>query len=168
MPTVDEIGAKHFEVIVSTTKKRNFNWVLWLGFALSLFAFLSYYLIFIWFPPTRDFPSANLLLIAGAIVLLVIGWRRAFADGRTRMSKIVATIFTSLGILVCALFVFGFFVAGRWLPSSQGAPHVGQTAPDFTLQDSNGKSTSLKELLATPIDNRPPKGVLLIFYRGYW
>lgn len=147
---------------------RRFNWPLWLGFLLSIFAFLSYYLIFIWYPPTRDFPSANLLLIAGAILLLLLGLRRAFASSRSKLSKIIATVFASLGILICALFVFGFFVAGRWLPASKGAPHVGQTAPDFTLQDSNGKSTSLRELLSIPIDGKAPRGVLLVFYRGYW
>jgi len=153
---------------VNTNEKRRFNWALWLGFVLSIFAFLSYYLIFIWYPPTRDFPSANLLLIAGAIVLLLLGVRRGFTRGRSKLSKVVAAIFASLGILICALFVFAFFVAGRWLPASKGAPQIGQKAPGFTLQDSQGKSTSLTVLLSTPINNNPPKGVLLVFYRGYW
>jgi len=54
-------------------------------------------------------------------------------------------------------------VATRRLPPSHGAPHVGQKAPDFTLLDSNGKSVTLTALLASS-----PRGVLLVFYRGYW
>ena len=38
---------------------------------------------------------------------------------------------------------------------------VGQPAPDFTLEDSNGKAISLS-------DFRAKKSVVLVFYRGYW
>ena len=62
-----------------------------------------------------------------------------------------------------AFFVFVVTVASRQVPPSHGAPHVGQKAPDFTLLDSNGKSVTLSELLASS-----PRGALLVFYRGYW
>ena len=38
---------------------------------------------------------------------------------------------------------------------------VGQAAPDFTLEDSDGKALSLA-------DFRGKKSVVLVFYRGYW
>ena len=38
---------------------------------------------------------------------------------------------------------------------------VGQPAPDFTLEDSEGKNVSLA-------DYRGKKNVVLIFYRGHW
>lgn len=38
---------------------------------------------------------------------------------------------------------------------------VGQPAPDFTLQDVDGKNMSLS-------DFRGKKSVVLVFYRGYW
>ena len=38
---------------------------------------------------------------------------------------------------------------------------VGQPAPDFTLEDMEGKSISLS-------DFRGKKTVVLVFYRGYW
>jgi cytochrome oxidase Cu insertion factor (SCO1/SenC/PrrC family) len=38
---------------------------------------------------------------------------------------------------------------------------VGQAAPDFTLEDVDGKSTTLSEF-------RGKKTVALVFYRGYW
>ncbi|HEV8369025.1 MAG TPA: hypothetical protein VGQ39_13815 [Pyrinomonadaceae bacterium] len=147
---------------------KRFNWQTWAGFLLSIFAFLSYFFIFVWFPITRDFPWANLLLFVCAIALLLFGLRRAFAKERSLRSKITASIVSTLGVLVCAMFLFSYFVAGRWLPESRGAPQVGQKAPDFTLTDTKNKQVSLAELLSAPINGQAPKGVLLVFYRGYW
>ena len=44
----------------------------------------------------------------------------------------------------------------------------GKKAPEFSLSDTNGKLVSLSELLTTPVDGKTPKGVVLVFYRGYW
>ncbi len=149
---------------------RRFNWPLWVGFLLTLAAFMTYFSVFVYFPLTRDFPWANLLLFVVAAALLFLGIRRGFAADRPHptLSKIVTTLVASLGALVIAFFVFVVFVAARWLPDSKGAPQVGQKAPDFTLNDTNGKPVSLSELLSTPVNGNAPKGVLLIFYRGYW
>ena len=38
---------------------------------------------------------------------------------------------------------------------------AGQSAPDFTLEDSDGKAITLS-------DFRGKKSVVLVFYRGYW
>jgi len=38
---------------------------------------------------------------------------------------------------------------------------AGQPAPDFALEDANGKNISLS-------DFRGKKSVVLVFYRGYW
>jgi len=97
-----------------------------------------------------------------------MGLRRAFAVGRSRFSKILATIAATLGLLICAMFVFVFFVAAKWIPQSTGAPHVGQKAPEFRLADINNKQVTLSDLLSTPLEGKQPKGVLLVFYRGYW
>ena len=147
---------------------RRINWPIWTGLLLSLFAFISYFAIFVSYPATRDFPWANLILFVAALALLALGLKRVFIRDRSKISKVVASIVAALGVLVFGLFVFNFFVVGRWLPSSQGAPHVGQKAPDFTLQDASNKQFTLNELLSSPINGRSPKGVLLIFYRGYW
>jgi hypothetical protein len=144
------------------------NWPLWAGFLLSLVAFISYPVFFIRFPVTRNFPWANLALGAIAIVLLVIGARRAFASDRPRRSKIAGILVPILGVLSIGVFLLTFFVMARMLPPAKGAPQVGGKAPEFTLTDSDGKQTSLAELTKAPIDGKPVKGVLLIFYRGYW
>jgi flagellar biosynthesis component FlhA len=149
---------------------RRFNWPLWVGFLLTFAAFLSYFFVFVWFPMTRDFPWANLLLFLIAAVLVVAGIRRGFASDRPHptRSKIVTSIVALLSFGVIALFIFSIFIAARWLPASKGAPQVGQKAPEFSLQDTSGKQVSLTELLSAPVNGSAPKTVLLVFYRGYW
>ena len=151
---------------------QRFNWQIWAGFLLSLFAFLSYPFLFVRWPVTRDFPWANLVLFGIAVALLLFGVRRAFAVDRPRRSKIVASIVATLGVVILGFFIFAAFILSRWIPAAAGAPKVGQKAPDFSLADTSGKTVSLSELLSTPIKGRAgsanPKGVLLIFYRGYW
>jgi hypothetical protein len=151
-------------------KLRKFNWPVWVGFLLSVIAFISYPLVFARWAMTRDFPWANLLLFGVAAILLVIGFRRAFAPGQThpKRSKIAASILATLSALVLGLFVFSTFIMARWLPPSHGAPQVGQKVPDFTLIDTNNKPVALAALLSSPINGQTPKGALLIFYRGYW
>ena len=160
-------------------KTRRFNWPIWLGFLLSVVAFLSYFLVFVWFPVTRDFPWANLLLFALAAALLFVGVRRAFAPDRLltepgavatgrRRSKIVVAILATLSVAIFGFFIFATFIGARRLPASHGAPQVGQKAPDFTLADTSGKLVSLSELLSSPVNGKTPRGVLLVFYRGYW
>lgn len=147
---------------------KRFNWQILAGFLLSLFALISYPFVFVMWPVTRDFPWANLLMFAVAMLLLFVGIWRAFKPDRRLFSKVFSSLAALIGVLSLALFVFSFFVVGRWLPPSSGAPQVGQKAPDFALTDSDSKPVSLAELLTQPINNQPPKGVLLIFYRGYW
>jgi hypothetical protein len=147
---------------------KKINWPLWLGLIVSIFAFLSYPFIFANWETTRDFPWVNIPLFMVALALLFIGLRRAFAPGRRRLSKIVASLVTAFSLLVLAMFIFTSFIASRWLPASTGAPQVNQKAPEFTLKDTGNQAVSLTELLTQPINNKPPRGVLLVFYRGYW
>ncbi|MGH9929614.1 MAG: hypothetical protein ACREA9_10390 [Pyrinomonadaceae bacterium] len=165
---------------------KRFNWQIWSGFLLSVFAFLSYPLLFVRFPVTRDFPWANLLLFGVAVALVVFGVRRAFASDRSHplRSKIAGGVLATLSVVILGLFVFTAFIMSRWLPASHGAPQVGQRAPDFILTDTTGRQVSLSDLLSSPLDASTgtagvppaneregriaPKGVLLIFYRGYW
>ena len=147
---------------------KRFNWQLWAGFVLTLFSFLSYPFLFIDYPVLRDFPWLNLVLFALALVLLILGLRRAFQPGRKSISKISAVAVATLGVLIIAFFIFVAFIEARRLPASAGAPQVGQRAPDFSLTDINNKPVALTDLITQPINNKPAKGVLLIFYRGYW
>ena len=52
-----------------------------------------------------------------------------------------------------------------------GAPRVGDKAPEFMLADTSGKMVALSTLLSEPMpgmEGGKPRGVLLVFYRGYW
>ena len=147
---------------------KRFNWQIWVAFLLALAGAITYSFVFVDYPVTRDFPWTALLFFALAIGFLFGGLHRAFRPGSRTISKIAASIVGLLAVAVMGLFLFAVLVAARWLPESKNAPHVGQTAPEFALPDINGKQVSLSELRSNPIKGNAPKGVLLIFYRGYW
>ena len=147
---------------------KKLNWKIWAGFVLSLVAAFSYPFLFVRWPITREFPWANLILFAIALLLLFLGLRRAFKPDKGVVSKIFSSLAAAFGVLLLAGLLFMFFVMGSWLPASAGAPQVGQKALDFSLTDSNDRTVTLAQLLSEPINNKSPRGVLLVFYRGYW
>jgi len=158
---------------------RKFNWLVPAGFLVCVIAFLSFFFFFVKFPVTRDFPWVNLLLFGLAGILSVIGLRRAFTQSDAFRGKIFGPILTVLSVGIFGLFAFIIFVESKGLPAAHGAPQAGQKAPEFSLVDTNGRSVKLSELLTAPMNaassvagsragGRAGKGVLLVFYRGYW
>jgi hypothetical protein len=143
--------------------ERKSSWPLWVGLLLSVVAFGSYVGYLYRFPVTRDMPWLNLLLFAVAVVLLVIGLRRSFGAPKSTGRRVAGGIAAAIGIGIAAMFCMLIFVFSKQLPAAAGAPKVGQQAPAFALADTSGKVVSLEQLLAAS-----PKGVILIFYRGYW
>ena len=158
--------------------KRSWNPMIWGGFALVLAGIVSYPTFFIRFPVTRDFPWANLLLLAVAAGLLAAGVRRAFRRPEAYRGKVSGSILASLSVLLIGLFFVAIFYLPRQLPASRGAPQIGAMAPDFTLPDSMGGSVTLSSLLDSPFGTNDwpaatagrdkTAGAVLIFYRGYW
>jgi len=161
--------------------RRSWNPRLWAGFAVVVVDVLSYPFFFVRFPVTRDFPWANLILLALAVFFLITGLRRAFRQSQVYRGKVSGTILAFLSTLLIGLFLFSIFYLAHQLPESRGAPVVGQIAPDFTLPDENGSLVTLSTLLNSAfITNDWPSspgsgdargktaGALLIFYRGYW
>lgn len=147
--------------------ERRVNWPLWIGFLLTIAAFLSYLFVFARFPITRDLPWVNFILFAVAIALLIAGVRRAYATPSTAR-RVISSIVALLGTVVTAFFLVVVLVLSRDIPAAPNAPAVGQKAPDFTLPDTNGNPVALAQLLTAPVAGHAPAGVLLIFYRGYW
>ncbi|HVR39760.1 MAG TPA: hypothetical protein VMU84_11750, partial [Thermoanaerobaculia bacterium] len=103
----------------------------------------------------------NLILFAIAVALLFAGIRRAYATPSTAR-KVIATLVVVIGVAITAAFVYAAYPGSR-VPQSASAPAIGSHAPDFTLPDTNNQPVSLSQTLASA-----PKGVLLVFYRGYW
>ena len=154
-------------------RKLRWNWPVWLGFLFSLLAFMSYFLVFARFPVTRNVPWVNFLLFGISAALLFLGFRRILRDVQSFLGKIVGSILIFLSVSIFCVFCYVIFHATKQLPTSIGAPKIGRKAPEFALRDTRENLVSLATLLSTPLDQsnpsqRAPKGVLLIFYRGYW
>ena len=110
-------------------------------------------------------------LLAAAGGLLVAGVRSAFANPEVYRGKIVGLILAVLSFGAAGLFAYATLYASHQLPAAADAPAVGDKAPEFALADTNGRMVTLSMLLSEPISGMAlgkPRGVLLVFYRGYW
>jgi hypothetical protein len=158
--------------IPAVEAKREVNMRIWIGFVVAIVAFASYMLIFARFPITRDVPWVNWLLFVLAGWLLWSGISKAWRFPQRCRGKIAGPIVGVFSLAVAGLFGYGTLIATRGLPASTGAPRVGAKAPEFVLKDTNGKSIALSALLSDSqpgqAPGRQPRGVVLIFYRGYW
>jgi len=149
--------------------QRRRNWHLWVGFVFCLVGFASLPVL-ARFPATRDVPWVNFLLFGTGLAFLFVGLRRAFDQPQQYRGKIIGPILGAFSVLIVAFFCFVVFYQIRQLPASTGAPRVGEKAPEFVLLDTTNKPVSLSSLLSTPFVNTqmPPRGVVLVFHRGYW
>jgi len=143
---------------------RKWNWPIWAGFLVAVGGLVSYE-FFAQFPIMRDFPWANLLLFGIGAVLLIIGLFRAFGRPQRYRGKVFGSVFSAIAFLLFAFFAYEIFYVLRQVPASNGAPRVGQLAPDFLLLDQNGNPVGLGDLLRGESGR---KAVALIFYRGFW
>lgn len=146
------------------------NWRLWTGFGLSVVALAGYV---VWVNETRVVFWPALLLFVVAAVLLFSGLRRRSREPELYRGKIAGYVLTTLSVLIFGLFGFVAYQVSRVFPDAKNAPQIGQRAPEFSLVDANGNNFTLANLLSTPITNegsaaRTTKGVLVVFYRGYW
>jgi hypothetical protein len=157
--------------------RKQWNWKLWLGFGMAVAALVAYAALTFLF---LDVPQAHLpvlllgiALVACALFFLVSGLQRAFGQPEMYRGKIAGPVLSVLSLAVVALFGFLAVTMSKALPTAANTPKVGQKAPEFTLVDVSGHQVSLSELLSTSLKDssgamRAPKGVLLVFYRGYW
>ncbi len=143
---------------------RQRNWAPWIAVLLALTAMLSNAGFFLGLPGQRAIPWLSVALAIAALICAAVGIMRAFRQPQVYGGKVSSPILGVVSLLICGLVAIAA-VTSRALPSSAAAPQVGQKVPDFTLADTNGKQISLAQLLGTP---PAPKGVLLVFYRGYW
>lgn len=76
-------------------------------------------------------------------------------------TRVVSLIFALLIISAPAAAQLGSKDGNDLAPTDLNRIKAGQAAPDFTLQDADGKAITLS-------DFRGKKSVVLVFYRGYW
>jgi len=69
--------------------KRNWNWAVWAGASLVFLGVISYPLFFVRFPALRDFPWANLPMIALGLVLIALGLVRRVLLSRSSVSNLL-------------------------------------------------------------------------------
>ncbi|HEX4664702.1 MAG TPA: hypothetical protein VH196_09925 [Terriglobales bacterium] len=143
------------------------NWRLWVGFVLVLVAPFCYFSLF---ETTRAALWISVALIVLAIVLLVGGLRRAFTASESYRGKIAGPILATLALVVVGVFGWATYAMHSAYAEAHNAPRVGDKAPEFALMDGSGRKVTMAELLAAPLPTGPSKtrGVMLVFYRGYW
>ena len=139
------------------------------GFLVCVVAFVSYFLFFARFPATRDVPWTGWFLLGCGLSLSGAGLARAFRRPERYRGRVTGSILAVLSLAVAGFFIVSTTVGSRDLPAAAGAPKVGEKAPDFALQDSQGRTVRLYDLLGTEAGGSgPPSWVVLVFYRGYW
>jgi hypothetical protein len=152
---------------MADTATRKHNLAPWTGLLLTVLGALSNGLPFIGFP-AAPVPWISLLLSLTGFVVVLLGLWRAFGQSTVYKGKISGSIAAAFSLLFLAGAIV-FFWSARHIPAeSASSPQVGQQVPDFTLPDSTGHSVSLTQLFAGSTGKVPPKGLLLVFYRGYW
>ncbi len=153
----------------SLAQKRRWNWRIWAGFLIALAVIPLYAALFSRYPITRNVPWASWLMFLLAGRLLWVGVRRAVANPQEYRGKIAGSVLGVLALALAGLFGYGTLYFTKKLPISGSAPQIGAKAPDFALADTSGKVVALSALLTEPLPGGAnPRGVVLIFYRGYW
>lgn len=148
--------------------KKYWNWQLWIGFSLSLLALLIYILLL---QQTRSIFWGSLLLFIISALLIISGLRRAFGQPQAYRGKVAGPVLTLLSVILLGIFGWGSYLASKLFARGLHAPQVGQKAPDFSIVDDHGNPATLTQLLSATMPHASasvPKGVLLVFYRGYW
>jgi hypothetical protein len=138
-----------------------------MGLLLTALGALSNGLPFIGFP-AAPVPWIGLLLSLIGFVVVVLGLWRVFGQSTVYKGKLSGSLAAALSFLFLAGTLVYFWGARHIPVESAAAPQVGQRAPDFTLPDSTGHSVSMTQLFSGSAGKEPPKGLLLVFYRGYW
>jgi len=149
---------------------KRWNWRLWVGLLAS---FLAVSLFLRLFAETRSifWVSLALFILAGA--LLISGLKRAWSEPGAYRGRMAGPLLVVLSAIPLAVFAWASYEVMTKMPAARNAPRVGQKAPEFALTDASGATMTLARALTTPMkdssgQSQTPKGVLLVFYRGYW
>jgi len=134
------------------------NHALWLGPLTAPIGFISYYTFFAQWPMFRDVPWANLLILAVAIGISVVGIRRAWPVGGWRRGVGILGMFVSVSFTLMLLVYC--FVLSYGLPSADLAVKQGGQIPATTLVSNDESDINLGAAASDRL--------ILVFYRGFW
>ena len=145
---------------------KTWNWRLWLGFFFSLLAPFGFFFLF---EITRAAFWIGLLCCVVAVTLLAGGLKRSYSAPESYRGKVAGPILAVLSLVMVGAFAFGTYMTRQAYAMARNAPVVGAKAPEFSLVDSKDSPTTLATLLSGPTPGgHAQRGVLLVFYRGYW
>ena len=125
--------------------KKLWNWRLWLGFSLSLLALLIYILLL---QQTRSIFWGSLALFVVSALFIISGLTRAFGRPQAYRGRLAGPVLALLSVMLLGAFGWGAYLASKLFARALHAPQVGQKAPDFTIVDGHGNSTTLAQLLS--------------------
>ncbi|CAG0985590.1 MAG: redoxin domain-containing protein [Planctomycetes bacterium] len=104
-----------------------------------------------------DVPMLIVAALGGAWALW--GGLQAMRLGEGKLGKLLAALLMLAGLLGSAGF-FGFVLVGTKMIPPPADVKAGQTVPEFTLTNHEGKEVTLSSLKG--------KRVVIIFTRGFW
>jgi hypothetical protein len=148
---------------MSDTPRHNFG--LWLGPLLGVLGAVSYFglIIQIGWRSLSDMPWPNLLLVAAAVVLSLLGATRAW---KVSPPSIGLRLLAFLGLGLSSFTAYGLigyiFVGSAQLPSADNVRPAGEPLPTIatSLLDNNGNAFDLAEAARGDL--------ILVFFRGHW
>lgn len=137
---------------------RRRNHLVWIGPLVAFAGALSYFTVFVRWPVLRDFPWVNLplVLLGLGISIMALGRRRR----DSKVSRLVAWTGALFSTLLAGLFCAYVFHFSSTLPAATAATMQMDQAPEFALQDQDGRVVRLADLRG--------KNAVLIFFRGFW
>jgi hypothetical protein len=91
------------------------------------------------------------------VAIMVLTERRSAFVEELRHVLLIGTTAAVLGFTAYGTYIYGF---SQTLPAASEAPQIGDTAPDFSVTDPEGRTHALANHIGGP--------VLLVFYRGHW
>ena len=144
--------------------QRRRNWAAWLGLALGVLGFASYFVVLASgiggaTSTLRDSAFIQLVVIGIGVGLSLVAVRRAVGPRALYRGRWLAPILGAMNVALAVLFIF-FLFPFTTLPRIESAAAIGRAAPDFTLADETGTPQQLAALRG--------RNVVLVFYRGHW
>jgi hypothetical protein len=141
-------------------RSRSRNHALWLGPLTAFVGMVSYFEVFARYPTLRDFPWVNLPLVVVGLAWSALGVWRSFSRGARVWVKLAGSLGLAVSLLCSGFLMVYVFGISYSLPDPTAATLSMDLAPDFALEDSEGRLHRLSDYRG--------RRVVLVFYRGHW